>query len=351
VSDMSQGPGWWIASDDKWYPPHLHPSVRIPETSETDRDDVTDWSPTATEPSVAADVLVNPPGAPPVTEKPGKRSRTPIAAAVGILVVILLVVGAVVVFGNTESASAKVINAVDSTISHRTAHVTMSLTGTAQGTRVTGTGSGSIDFTNNAVQLQMTVDAGSQQVPISAIFLSGQIYETIPGLDTIAPGKSWLSIDLSALQQEEEQNPSTQALSNNPTVMLQMLAQQGNTVVPLGRSTVNGVAVNGYSVTVDPSSIAQKIKSANLPSWLQQAVAGMKVQDAGIRVFIDDAGNLRSFAIHMQTTGASGATTVDETLDLLDYGTPVDISAPPAGQVESFEQLLQTAGPQGTATS
>jgi len=80
-------------------------------------------------------------------------------------------------------------------------------------------------------------------------------------------------------------------------------------------------------------------------------VAGMNVQDAGIRVFIDDAGNLRSFAIHMQTTGASGATTVDETLDLSDYGTPVDISAPPAGQVESFEQLLQTAGPQGTATS
>jgi uncharacterized RDD family membrane protein YckC len=27
MSDVSQGPGWWIASDGKWYPPHLHPSV------------------------------------------------------------------------------------------------------------------------------------------------------------------------------------------------------------------------------------------------------------------------------------------------------------------------------------
>jgi uncharacterized RDD family membrane protein YckC len=26
MSDVSQGPGWWIASDGKWYPPHLHPS-------------------------------------------------------------------------------------------------------------------------------------------------------------------------------------------------------------------------------------------------------------------------------------------------------------------------------------
>jgi uncharacterized RDD family membrane protein YckC len=27
MTDVSQGPGWWIASDGKWYPPHLHPSV------------------------------------------------------------------------------------------------------------------------------------------------------------------------------------------------------------------------------------------------------------------------------------------------------------------------------------
>ncbi len=28
VSDTSQGPGWWIASDGKWYPPEQHPDVR-----------------------------------------------------------------------------------------------------------------------------------------------------------------------------------------------------------------------------------------------------------------------------------------------------------------------------------
>jgi len=25
MSDVSQGPGWWEASDGKWYPPHQHP--------------------------------------------------------------------------------------------------------------------------------------------------------------------------------------------------------------------------------------------------------------------------------------------------------------------------------------
>jgi uncharacterized RDD family membrane protein YckC len=27
MADVSQGPGWWIASDGRWYPPHMHPSV------------------------------------------------------------------------------------------------------------------------------------------------------------------------------------------------------------------------------------------------------------------------------------------------------------------------------------
>ena len=30
MSDVSQGPGWWIASDGKWYAPELHPAYRPP---------------------------------------------------------------------------------------------------------------------------------------------------------------------------------------------------------------------------------------------------------------------------------------------------------------------------------
>jgi hypothetical protein len=30
MSDVSQGPGWWQASDGKWYPPESHPSGQVP---------------------------------------------------------------------------------------------------------------------------------------------------------------------------------------------------------------------------------------------------------------------------------------------------------------------------------
>ena len=30
MSQNAEGPGWWLASDGKWYPPNLHPSVSPP---------------------------------------------------------------------------------------------------------------------------------------------------------------------------------------------------------------------------------------------------------------------------------------------------------------------------------
>lgn len=36
MSDQSQGPGWWLASDGKWYPPETHPSAAPPPPPATD---------------------------------------------------------------------------------------------------------------------------------------------------------------------------------------------------------------------------------------------------------------------------------------------------------------------------
>ena len=269
-----------------------------------------------------------------------------------ILVVLLVIAGAVTIFGSSESASAKVADAVTTSLHDGTAHLTVTLAGSTAGTDVTGTGSGSIDFPTNALQLNLTVAADGQQEPIDAIYQGGVIYESLPGLGQIAPGKTWLSIDLSALQKAETQDPSSGSLGSNPAVMLQMLAQQGNTVIPLGPSTVDGTAVDGYSVVVDRARAEAQIKKANLPPWMEQALAGLKVNDLRFKVYIDQSGLLRSMVSQVsESSGAAGNVNFDETLDFSDYGTPVTVTTPPASQVESFEQLLQAAGAQGSPTS
>ncbi|MGH9017234.1 MAG: hypothetical protein ACRDY1_05755 [Acidimicrobiales bacterium] len=416
MSDMSQGPGWWIASDGKWYPPHLHPSVRVddvPDSSEPENASVesaavettpveaspgresgvggvstpdavgtpasflTSASPADPTPLDAGDPTpfsyspAVPDTAPPTASWAGagypapgavdvapdeavstRRRRKPMAAVVGLAVVVIVVVVAVTVFGRSESASAKVVDAVNKTLTNGTAHLTMSLSGRTQGTNETATGTGDIDFADNSMQLQMEVTADGQQVPIGAIYLGGVIYESVPGLSTVVPGKTWLSIDLSSLQKAESQSPSTQNLGNNPSVMLQILARQGNTVTSLGPSTVDGVAVNGYSVTVNESKLEAQLKGADLPSWMRRAAAELKLNDSIVKVYIDDNGVLRSLVTQSSgSSTAAGSISAVETLDFSDYGTPVSITAPPSGQVETFQQLLQAAvSSSGTST-
>ena len=60
MSDSSQGPGWWVASDGKWYAPELHPDALASTEAGTDTaaatDTATDAQQTATdvEPPAAA---------------------------------------------------------------------------------------------------------------------------------------------------------------------------------------------------------------------------------------------------------------------------------------------------------
>jgi uncharacterized RDD family membrane protein YckC len=64
MSDVSQGAGWWIASDGKWYPPHLHPSASSVLTRPTYPAGYgpTPWSPSAPQhpgPTIAIDSVLN----------------------------------------------------------------------------------------------------------------------------------------------------------------------------------------------------------------------------------------------------------------------------------------------------
>lgn len=39
MTEASPGPGWWQASDGRWYPPHLHPGAQAASTQSTDPND------------------------------------------------------------------------------------------------------------------------------------------------------------------------------------------------------------------------------------------------------------------------------------------------------------------------
>jgi hypothetical protein len=333
MSDVASGPGWWMASDGKWYPPETHPDFR-PQ-----------WS-------ALPGAFDGPgPSLPTVTQETsspvrGKRRRRLPFILTAVSVATLALVATVVVEshsgGNGSEADTAVVSAVDTAIAGGSANLTATSSIVAAGQTVTVTGTGSIDFTNSAVSLNLTANAAGQQINEQAVYLSGVVYEQLPEIAQVAPGKSWVSLDLSSLTQAAGQGGTD--LGGNPLAMLHVLALQGNTVTDGGVTTLGGQSVHEYDVSLNPAVIQKELDSANFPPWLKQAVSQVTVHGGSEKVYIDDAGQLAgSSYVVEETAGAAGTVSVSESLRFSDYGTPVSISAPPADEVIPFSQLLQLA--------
>lgn len=339
VGGENKDPWGWGASastpDAEWYPPPAGP---------TDPQWYPQVQPGLAESGVPAYGGFG--GNPPRSKRRGRiLIVVAMAAAAGLIAVAL----ALVVPGGTRSAQAAVIESVNNAVASKTAHA--SLTMNVNSGEMTGTGEGAIDFTNGAMDISMDMSSVEQGLKIRLVYLGGTIFEQIPQISQLFPGKSWVSLDLSSLAKASG-GSGAMNLGGNPAAMLRLLTQEGAAVNSVGNSDINGVPVKGYVVTIDPSFIQKQIHGADLPSWLSQAISKVNFQDATETVFIDSSGKLVRDTIHMAMSLAGSnqpAVTMDESLDLSDYGTPVSISAPPAGQVVDLQQFLQNVAGQANS--
>lgn len=325
--------GWWIASDGRWYPPELHPAHR------------SGWPVTAAAASNPGNPH-DPPYGPSVTARGRRNRKRGVMIGVASVVVLTLVAGVLLAtHGSGGDADAAIVRAVTSAIGDKTAHVEASSSVTVAGTSVAFTGSGAVDFTDNALQMTLDSNIGGQQLNIQAIYLGGVIYEGLPQIAELAPGKSWVSLDVSSLEQAAGQSAAS-GLGGNPLAMLHALALQGNQVADLGPATIDGESVQGYSVTLNHAVLGSEMANADLPDWMKQAVSQVQVNGGGEKVYITNSGDLVRQSMQMtEKVGSAGeVVSLNQSLDYSDYGAPVAISAPPADQVVPFSQFLELAG-------
>jgi hypothetical protein len=90
VSDISQGEGWWQASDHKWYPPEQHPDFRPPPQPATP-------APTPEPPAPAV--------SPPAPPEPTSNAKWIVA---GVLAVVVVGVAAFLLFGRDDDKNDRV---------------------------------------------------------------------------------------------------------------------------------------------------------------------------------------------------------------------------------------------------
>ena len=90
------------------------------------------------------------------------------------------------------------------------------------------------------------------------------VYEGLPQIARLAPGKSWVSVDISSLQQTVGKRVGW---ARSETIRWRRSTpwpSRGNTVDPIGPSTINGQSVQGYTVILNPAVERQEMERANL---------------------------------------------------------------------------------------
>jgi hypothetical protein len=273
-----------------------------------------------------------------------RRRRLPVVIAVAAAIGLIAVLLALIAPGGTRTAQAAVIASVNNAVANKTARATLTMN--LNSGQMTGTGSGTLDFANGAMDMTMNMNLVQESLSVRLIYLGGKIYEQLPQIAALYPGKAWLSLDLSGLAKSAGGSGALD-LGGNPSAMLRLLTQQGATITSTGSTEINGVNVKSYAVTFDPSVIEKQISSANIPTWIRDAISQVNFQNISEDVYIDGSGQLRRAVVHMGIAvpgSQQRSVNVEETLDLSDYGVLVSISAPPANQVVDFGQFLNAFG-------
>ncbi len=273
----------------------------------------------------------------------GPRTWMNVAALVALVLVVGVATFAFV--GANPNADASMALALSSTLNNQSADVSVTGAvgvGTAQ---VALSGTGAVDFAHNAAQLSLATTIHGHSVTENEIALGNTVYLDLGSLvNEVVPTKSWVSVGLGQLNQGGSASPlgiGGGLSTNNPSAILKVLGQHGNSVTALGQSSINGTTVQGYAVTVNQAAVRSELALAHLPAWMQQSVAVSGNLDISYKVFVATTGLLDRLVIDLSVPVDGQALTGTISMDFSNFGTPVSVTAPPPADVTSYQTFLQ----------
>jgi hypothetical protein len=331
MSDVSQGPGWWLASDNKWYPPELSPGWSqatdgpVP-TADTQIQGVPEgqipWNPAPTvprsHPGGSPDIVwtgtdVNPsatsipPDAPGSTSS-GRSKRRPIAALGTLVLVAILAVGLFAALGSGASANglagktASRILAMTLAAARRegSVHLSESDKPTGGGTYDVGSNRGKQTIADGSEgNAALLVLPGIAYLKGDSAFLQDQLGLSISDASLYA--QHWISF-----------------LPNDPAYDYQQLVQGDTLGSALSESVPSGHLTQTSERTIDGESVVGVSGSAggSLPKGAKESAV----------LYVSTAAPY--LPVEFVETGAYEGRTGDSTLTFSNWGEPISVAAP-----------------------
>jgi hypothetical protein len=242
--------------------------------------------------------------------------------------------GSATLFGNAQEL---VRAASTKTGQEKTAKFT--LTESVGQQQITGHGEGRYDGPNTALDMNMAVLGQDMEVR----FVDKTVYIKLPAAATaqLSGGKPWGRVAAGNPMAQALGATTQQAQQNDPSKILDQI-QQAGTITRSEQTTLDGQPTSHYWVDIDFAKAAASFgANAGLPADQLQKLAG-QIKTIPVQLWL----NSDSLPVQItedltaisQAAGApASAQPVNLTLRYSDWGTPVDVQAPPADQVGDLQ--------------
>ncbi len=255
--------------------------------------------------------------------------------------------------GNGSASLNAVRVAYKTTASAKTAKVNLveKVSG-LQGRDVRITATGVTDFADKTSRFTMNLprmgDFEVRQV-------GGKVYEKFPkSLRARMPGKKpWVVIDLDKMYRQQYGISSfsgMQGAASDPTGQLQYLRGASDSVKKVGEEKVRGVPAIHYKATLDLKK-SIKEQGGNLKQAYKKLESQIGTSKLPVDVWLDGKGRIRRYEMEMPLPNMGGTTSpqsgsvggrgsISIVEEVYDFGTPVNVSPPPASQTVDMSKLI-----------
>ena len=245
------------------------------------------------------------------------------------------------------SVSAKTLqlaaaNSSEAESSRFTSNIAVTVAGETVELEMTGVGTGD----GRTMSIVMTMpELGSFEFRI----VDGVVYIDFGAIPEAAaelpPGKTWVAFDVEELAGVDEgtlRSLSEQAQQNTPKQGLESLEALSGDVEDLGPDTVGGKPATHYRGAIDYTKISE---DAELPESMHEAFASLG--DSGpvpVDVWIDDQDRVvkMQFAMDIPVVRGGPRGRMEMRMEFTEFGVPVDVQAPSADEVVSYDELTTT---------
>lgn len=225
----------------------------------------------------------------------------------------------------------------------QTARIAVTTTMQMQSMSVSFTATGVFDFVHSRGMVSMRNPVG-----MTEIFIPPTAYIKIPGGagGPLPHGKSWVAVDAGTSGVLESSLLSPLGGGTDPADLLASLTAISSSVTNLGAAIIRGVQVTGFRVDIDPAKAA-----ARVPSWERAGFLEF-TRNLGpgvipVDVWVDKQNLVRQVKLSLHVPGGPGGSGAPasaqmvQVTDFYDFGVPVRVSAPPAGEIASMSQLIK----------